>query len=91
MTLSFAIKVLFEIGAVLLIAYGYKNEEKLIAFEKELAAVLKFVFKKYILKQVPNKTKQTKTVLPEQVQNRPAKKCATISNFPVSEIHQNVA
>ncbi len=55
MTTSFALKIFFEIGLVLLIAYGYKNEEKLIEFETELFAVLKFAFRKYVLKSTGKK------------------------------------
>ena len=55
MTLGFAIKVFAEIGVVLLIAYGIMNEEKLVAFEREFGAVIKFAFRKYILKTIPNK------------------------------------
>lgn len=55
MTTSFALKVFFEIGLVMLIVYGYKNEEKLIDFETELFAVLKFAFKKYVLKTAGRK------------------------------------
>lgn len=56
MTTSFALKIFFEIGLVLLIAYGYKNEDKLIEFETELFAVLKFAFRKYVLKSTGKKT-----------------------------------
>lgn len=55
MTLGFAIKVFIEIAVVLLIAYGIMNEEKLVAFEQELGKVIKFAFKKYVLKVQPNK------------------------------------
>lgn len=51
MTLGFALKIFFEIGMVMLIAYGIIHEDKLIAFENELAPLLKFMFKKYILKE----------------------------------------
>lgn len=51
MTYTFAFETFFEIGLVLLIAYGYKNEEKLIAFEQELLAFTKSLIGKYILKR----------------------------------------
>ena len=57
MTLGFGIKVIFEIAAVLLIVYGVLNEEKLIAFEDELAPVLRFCFHKYILKDIKRTNK----------------------------------
>ncbi len=57
MTLGFAIKVFLEIGVVLLIAYGIMNEEKLVAFERELGAVIRFAFRKYVLKNVSNKNR----------------------------------
>ena len=57
MTLGFAIKVFLEIGVVLLIAYGIMNEEKLVAFERELGAVIRFALIKYVLKTVPNKNR----------------------------------
>ncbi len=60
MTLGFAIKVFAEIAVVLLIAYGIMNEERLVAFERELGAVLKFAFKKYVLKTQPNKQRTNK-------------------------------
>lgn len=55
MTTSFALKIFFEIGLVMLIVYGYKNEDKLIEFETELFAVLKFAFRKYVLKSTGKK------------------------------------
>ncbi len=63
MTTSFALKIFFEIGLVMLIVYGYKNEDKLIEFETELFAVLKFAFRKYVLKSTGKKNvRNTNTV-----------------------------
>lgn len=59
MTTSFALKIFFEIGLVMLIFYGYKNEDKLIEFETELFAVLKFAFRKYVLKSTGKKNVRT--------------------------------
>lgn len=58
MTAGFGIKVLFEVAVVLLIAYGYMNEEKLIAFEQEFFAIIKFCVKKYITKTYQPKKAQ---------------------------------
>ncbi|MDO5448710.1 MAG: hypothetical protein Q4F70_03785 [Clostridia bacterium] len=58
MTLGFGIKVILEVAVILLITYGIFNEDKLIAFEDELAPVLRFCFHKYILKDV-KKTNKT--------------------------------
>ena len=52
MTLGFGIKVILEVAVILLITYGIFNEDKLIAFEDELAPVLRFCFHKYILKDL---------------------------------------
>ena len=62
MTLGFGIKIILEIAAILLITYGIFNEDKLIAFEDELAPVLRFCFHKYILKDLKktNKTPATR-------------------------------
>ncbi|MDD6808250.1 MAG: hypothetical protein PUD72_07400 [Oscillospiraceae bacterium] len=60
MTVGFGIKVLLEVAVVLLIAYGYMNEEKLIAFEREFYAIMKFCVKKYILKTYQPKKAQVK-------------------------------
>lgn len=57
MTLGFAVKIIIEVLVVLLIAYGIMNEEKLVAFEDELYPVLKFCFRKYILRNIPEKAK----------------------------------
>lgn len=62
MTLGFGIKLFFEIMMVLLIAYGIMNEEKLIAFEDELYPVLKFCFRKYILRNIKTNKSQPKAV-----------------------------
>ncbi len=61
MTTSFALKIFFEIGLVMLIVYGYKNEDKLIEFETELFAVLKFAFRKYVLKNTGKKNSRANT------------------------------
>lgn len=57
MTLGFAIKIILEVFVVLLIAYGIMNEEKLVAFEDELYPVLRFCFRKYILRNTDKKEK----------------------------------
>lgn len=71
MTLGFGIKVIFEVAIVLLIVYGILNEEKLIAFEDELAPVLRFCFHKYILKDV-NRTHKTPVASQHKVVRRKA-------------------
>ncbi len=71
MTLGFGIKVIFEVAVVLLIVYGIMNEEKLIAFEDELAPVLRFCFHKYILKDV-KRTNKTPVASQQKVVRRKA-------------------
>lgn len=106
MTLTFALKIFFEIGMVLLIAYGIYNEEKLVAFEKEIFPVLKFAFRKYILgeqKKVIKKSEdhiQVKeievpaSVFAEKKNEKKGEKRAQIRSFPTSKrevSHINVA
>lgn len=50
MNTAFALKIFLEIGAILLIAYGYMNEEKVIAFERDLFKVVKFAVRKYVVR-----------------------------------------
>ncbi|GEM_PF-2583179 len=74
MTLGFAVKVFFELALILLIVYGVLNEDKLIAFEDELAPVLKFCVHKYILKDLKTKKAPVKKapVKVEKAVSRPA-------------------
>lgn len=102
MTTSFALKIFFEIGLVMLIAYGYKNEDKLIEFEAELFAFMKFAFKKYILKN-NNKKTSAKTAsssrksvsaqksVPVKADSPRRRVRAEIKSFPVSASNRNVA
>lgn len=41
MTTAFIIKVIFEVGAAVLILYGIRHEDKLVAFEDRILAALK--------------------------------------------------
>ena len=98
MTTSFALKIFFEIGLVMLIAYGYKNEDKLIEFETELFAILKFAFRKYILKNTGKKNVRN-TVVRQTVSQQSyvvaehgvCRNRAEIKAFPVSHKNRNVA
>lgn len=58
MELGFIIRVILEVLAVLLVCYGITIEEKLIEFEDEMFAIIKFCFKKYVLKN-QKRTKKT--------------------------------
>ena len=87
MTTSFALKIFFEIGLVLLIVYGYKNEDRLIAFESELFAIIKFVLKKYVFGRVRTEKTRNKTVAEVNPSVEVSHICYTgaqIREFPVS-------
>lgn len=88
MTLGFGIKIVLEVVAVMLIAYGILNEEKLIAFEDELFPVLKFCFKKYVLRQ---NMKQTRTKKPAPAPVHRAEIKVLPSRKTDVRSHQNVA
>ncbi len=92
MTLGFGIKIVFEVIAVMLVVYGFINEEKLIEFEDEMFAIIKFCIKKYILKTYKKSNK--KRVAPRQENIRPvASHKATIKAFPGKQVrvHKDVA
>lgn len=86
MTTSFALKIFFEIGLVMLIVYGYKNEDKLIAFEAELFAILKFAFRKYVLKNSGKRTNARRSV--QAAANRAA---ATNKTATANSVAQGVS
>lgn len=91
MTAGFALKIFFEIGLIFMIAYGYKNEQKLIAFERELFAVLKFAFKKYVLHKTPNKKANAQRTNMQRPANVEAHKThrAEVRRFPVERTNRS--
>ncbi len=68
MTIGFAIRTLFEIAAVLLLAYGYLHEDKVVAFEKRLKA-------KYFGHD-PKNTPENRQARPAQRQKAPVQTAA---------------
>lgn len=98
MTFGFGIKIVFEVMAVMLVLYGVINEEKLIEFEDEMFAILKFCIKKYILKTNKKPVKrsnkpQNRVVRPKENIRPVASHKATIKQFPGKQVrvHNNVA
>lgn len=90
MTLGFGIKVILEVAVVLLIVYGILNEEKLVAFENELAPVLRFCFHKYILKDA-QKTNKTPVASEQKAVRRKATFKVISGKQPSRDINREVA
>lgn len=98
MSFGFGIKIVFEVIAVMLVLYGVINEEKIIAFEDEMFAIIKFCIKKYILKSNKKNVKRSRTAQKKVVRTkeniRPVvSHKATIKQFPVKQVgvRNNVA
>ena len=85
MNTAFAFKIFLEIGAILLIAYGYMNEEKVIEFERELFKVMKFIVNKYVFKTYNNKN-NNENARPVVEQNIAVYKPHSVSSSKVAQI-----